>query len=89
MNPRLHNIGIVTGGRNGQAAELGVEVREWLEDRGVSVRLIINEHDRETLDLGPDPLDLLLVLGGDGTMLGVARKIRGQPIPLLGINFGT
>src|SRR6056297_471109 len=89
MNPRLHNIGIVTGGRNGQAAELGVEVREWLEDRGVSVRLIINEHDRETLDLGPGPLDLLLVLGGDGTMLGVARKIRGQPIPLLGINFGT
>ncbi|HTH47867.1 MAG TPA: NAD(+)/NADH kinase [Candidatus Limnocylindria bacterium] len=32
--------------------------------------------------------DLLLVFGGDGTMLRVARDIAGLPVPLLGINAG-
>ncbi len=33
--------------------------------------------------------DLLLVFGGDGTMLRVAREVAGLPVPLLGINAGT
>ncbi len=33
-------------------------------------------------------VDLLLVFGGDGTMLRVAREIAGSPTPVLGINIG-
>ena len=33
-------------------------------------------------------IDLLIVLGGDGTMLGAARLIGPHQIPVLGINFG-
>ena len=33
--------------------------------------------------------DLLLVFGGDGTMLRVARKIAGSRTPILGINIGS
>jgi NAD+ kinase len=33
-------------------------------------------------------VDLLLVFGGDGTMLRVAREIAGSATPLLGINVG-
>jgi NAD+ kinase len=36
----------------------------------------------------PRRLDLLIVLGGDGTMLGAARLIGPHQIPVLGINFG-
>jgi len=34
-------------------------------------------------------IDLLIVFGGDGTLLGAARKFIASAIPLLGINLGT
>ncbi|NCD19116.1 MAG: NAD kinase [Actinobacteria bacterium] len=35
-----------------------------------------------------DEADLVLVLGGDGTILHATELVRGRPIPLLGVNFG-
>jgi len=33
-------------------------------------------------------VDVVVVVGGDGTLLGIARKIAGANIPLIGINMG-
>ena len=42
---------------------------------------------RDTAALARE-VDLLLVFGGDGTMLRAAREIAGSPTPMLGVNIG-
>jgi NAD+ kinase len=45
----------------------------------------ISPHDAATL---AREVDLLVVFGGDGTILRVAREIAGSPTPVLGVNIG-
>jgi NAD+ kinase len=63
------------------APELGLELRleDDLHDEGAQAR--------PPLDLD-EPLDAIVSLGGDGTMLRAARMVDGRPIPVLGINLG-
>ena len=37
----------------------------------------------------PDEVDLVLVLGGDGTMLRALHRVIGRAIPCVGVNYGT
>ena len=90
----IRRIGVVLKTSSPEAAELGrqllVELErlglEWTIDRE-SARVLDGSDgvDREEL---PSLVDLVVVLGGDGTMLSVTRgALRGTPI--LGINMGT
>lgn len=50
---------------------------------------ILNSYEINKYKFGDD-LDLLIALGGDGTLLGIARDINGKyDVPILGINIGN
>jgi NAD+ kinase len=98
MTARLTRVGIVA--KQGLAAsEHLTRLSSWLTERGVAP---IFETDTAALagagrgetflrDELPKHVDLIVVLGGDGTLLSVANRIAqtGRDIPILGVNFGS
>ncbi len=64
------------------------EVGSWLADRGVACSVRDAEAEPEEMRSLAATAEAALVLGGDGTMIGVARRLHGLGVPLLGINFG-
>ena len=92
--PTIKTIGIISKPNSSQAEELVPRLIEWLEQRGIGVRL-----DRETAAYNhgpegmpredvPEGCDLVIVLGGDGTLLSAARSIGRRGIPLFPVNLG-
>ena len=69
---------------------------EWAARRGLSLLV-----EKEAADLVPDlhlatarkadlpsQSDLIIVLGGDGTLLSLARRVGPREVPILGVNLG-
>lgn len=77
------NVLIVCKRRNEGALRLGAALDDWLTARGF--QSVITSADAIICGKG---MLLAIVLGGDGTILGVARKLAGTGIPIVGINMG-
>jgi NAD+ kinase len=90
------NIGIISRPRRSNLTAVVPGLLEWLKARGVHVF-----YDQETAGCLPEPSqgrsreqvaassELLLVLGGDGTLLAAARVAAPRGIPILPINMGS
>jgi len=72
-----------------QAARLIIEGGRKVYGDAITARVAeLNGHVCENAVALSEQVDLLLVFGGDGTMLRVARQIAGSRTPMLGINIG-
>ena len=93
------NVGIVTKPSLADARETLEALEAWLASRGITAcwapeaaallpagtRTVVGHEEM------PARADLVLVLGGDGTLLSMAGRIAasGRDIPILGVNFGS
>lgn len=63
---------------------------DYIEQHGKKAIIAVADQEgnirRNTI---PEDVDCALVLGGDGTLIQAARDLRGNSIPMLGINMGT
>jgi NAD+ kinase len=91
---KIETVGIISKPKIAEAPEIVCGVLEWLEKRGVQCRC-----DRQTAEYAgnrpyfsreelPEGTDLIIVLGGDGTLLSAARVVAGCNIPLFAVNLG-
>jgi NAD+ kinase len=89
MVHRLKKILLVTRPNDAGAAALGEEVVSFLADMGVDSAVCEHRPDQcEPFDERADKPDLVMVLGGDGTFIGVARRLLPHCIPFVGVNLG-
>lgn len=82
---------VLADGTKREVQELLPALKSWLSLRARSVRVCSEpralEGDEALRWTEPRP-QLVVVLGGDGALLGAVRAFSARPVPVLGINFG-
>lgn len=76
---KVKRAGIITKINDPEAVHYGQKLISWLEERNIETEL-------NRIIPG---LDILIILGGDGTLLHVAEEAAHHSIPVIGINLGN
>ncbi len=90
VSKKINSVGIVVKPGHPPAKATAAELSEWLRNNGL-------DQSGETISAGEitaDKIptmnaDLIVVLGGDGTMISTARLVGDQDTLVLGINYGS
>lgn len=80
----LGRLALVVNAERDDALDTAREVREWGKNNNVTV---VEEDQLGGADASS--IDLLVSLGGDGTVLRALHLLNGAAVPVLGVNFGT
>jgi NAD+ kinase len=91
---KIKTVGIISKPKIARGSEVVTALLAFLNERGIPYRC-----DEETAEYShtdirfpreeiPEGIDLLIVLGGDGTLLSAARSVAGRDIPLFAVNLG-
>lgn len=75
---KIRKVGIVCRKNSPPAQRMSGELLSWLAGRGVAAEV----------DVIRAGMDLLIILGGDGTLLHVADQASQLAIPVVGVNLG-
>jgi NAD+ kinase len=91
----IRSVGIISKPSKEDICAVAPELIAWLQQHGLAVH-----YDNETAACGapldnacpreelPNRSDLLIVLGGDGTLLAAARLLNDRDVPILPVNLG-
>lgn len=91
----IKRVGIFCKPKSTLGREVLVELAGWLRKRGCDVLMppdtagLIDETSFQEREDIPKNADLIIVLGGDGTLLSVARVTHPMQVPILGVNLGS
>ncbi|TFG37387.1 MAG: NAD(+)/NADH kinase [Candidatus Aminicenantes bacterium] len=93
-DPAIRRVGVVLKTTSSEAAELGRQLVAELDRLGLEA--VVDRESAEVLESDDDIdrehlaslVDLIVVIGGDGTLLSVTRGALGGT-PILGVNMGT
>ena len=96
----MNRIGIVAKKNKPEVVTIASHLVEWLSTRKIKVYLdgelgkllpsAPSEGHWKSIGRGeiPNDVEMIIVLGGDGTLLSVARQVWNKNIPILGVNLG-
>jgi NAD+ kinase len=82
----MKSIGILYNPRAAQARPLAEEIAAWLEQRGRQTQICTTDDGSNTICW--QEIELLVTLGGDGSILQAAHATAPHGTPILGINLG-
>lgn len=83
----IKQVVIVTKKQNSDASQAGEYWQNRLHNLGIKAVVLENEPEPHVPPL-PPATDIIIVFGGDGTLLSAARHYGQQGIPILGVNVG-
>ena len=91
----IQKIGIFSKQKPDISQKILLELTSWLKERKYEILMapktagIIGETSNLTKEEIPSKADLIIVLGGDGTLLSVARLTHPFDVPILAVNLGS
>lgn len=84
----LRNVVIVANIWKDESHKVADEIKGYLEKQGIAASVLLTENLDEEFEISIKT-DLLVSVGGDGTVLFCARLVENLGIPILAVNLGT
>ena len=86
VSKQIKTVSIVVKPNHAEALTTAADLSAWLKTKGIEQIGEPVPADKNGSELSAD---LIVVLGGDGTMISTARFISGSEVLVLGINYGS
>lgn len=87
---QIKNVAIVVKPEHREALATAGDLTKWLAER--SIGIVGGKYIEARSNIAGDTIggaDLIIVLGGDGTMISTARLVGDGGIPVMGVNYGS
>ena len=90
----IKRVGIIANPKIKTVSAVTQKLQNWFSERNIEVKLeeelasVINQRGVPKLEI-PESCDLIVAMGGDGTLLAVARILKTHLVPILAVNLGS